>query len=104
MNHVYNNVIIFSKSLQKSELKLKEIEDKILESKDEFIVKRIKHMLRTNLRKISIVNANHSARGFRCSWAYIDMDISIRILHEVIYPCMYSCYGGKTLQDSIAYF
>jgi hypothetical protein len=105
MNFVYSNEIVFGQTQSIAERKLEEIyKDILINSCEEQVLRRTKYMVKTNLRTIKAVQSSHSSRGYRCSKAYVDVDTSIRMLHEVIYPCMSLYYSGKTLQDSIEYF
>ncbi len=94
LNSNYSNEIIFGLSKERAFNHLsKMVQD--IEVSDEEIKKLRVDMVLTNKRRIIAVPFTESTRGYRCSIAHVDIDLSIRALHENIYPIMNTGYYGK---------
>ncbi len=92
-----HNEIIFGSTKQIAMSKLNEIINEIINSKDEYIIRKTRDFVETNKRNITAVFAGHSARGHKCHKAYVDLRVSIGILYQVIHPCCFpnAYYDGK---------
>lgn len=80
--------IIFGSNKERAIHKLNEIINDIIASDDEFIIKERKDCVETNKRRISAIFAGQSARGYRCTKAYVDYDVRIGTLYTIIHPCL----------------
>lgn len=102
MNSKHCREIVFGNTMHKALMKLNDISESLNDG--EFIVRRTRDTIKTNMRIIVAVTGNSSARGHRCDRVYVDTMISIRCLFEVIKPCLsLSSYNGN-MEERISYF
>jgi hypothetical protein len=104
---IYQNEMIFGTTLDRALTKLNEIRYQIINSEDETIEKESRDSIKTNKRTIKAVWFSQNCRGYRCSEVYVDSDLRIKDLFDLIIPIMNTGYYGeekKSVHERIHYF
>src|SRR5690606_11667654 len=83
-----NREIIFGSTKQRAIVKLNEIINEIIASKDEFVVQERVDEIVTNKRKITALSINETTIGYRCDKAYVDLEVTLKMLNLIVKPCL----------------
>lgn len=103
MNSSPYDEIIFGTTQEVAESKLRQMIYEIDMSQYEYIESMTRDRVVTNLRKIKATKAMEYCRAYRCFKAYVDYDVSIRMLHHIIMPIM-NVYPMIPVEQRIEYF
>jgi hypothetical protein len=83
-------IIVFGKTFDKASAQLdrllKDIPEICFKSNKKFSVNKLHHVVLSDNTEYIAISANNSARGYKCDIAYVDMDISIDDVNNIVLP------------------